>query len=296
MPDEKIQESAWRDEPDALVLSDLQKIGIPRDHERGASLNRRRDVLVVIPVGAYAGDLVFSGNHLRQDEDVLEPELGFSSRSSRLHDLWVGERVEDLRGDLGRQHELEGRVTQEPLNDLPRRTFRSDVSADVHISVKDGAEHRRLLRLRARLSQLPASPALRLQAERRRLLVGEGAAFLPLQDVQRMPGRTSMVETLSTIATMIVGLCPVSATLKTSLGNPVSRATTRLKTESGAREDEMSKQLAGVTVGRLLWPGLPNHLAIFFSGDGGIPCHRSTSQRIAAPLRNNVSISFNSRR
>jgi hypothetical protein len=111
MPDEKIQESAWRDEPDALVLSDLQKIGIPRDHERGASLNRRRDVLVVIGVGAYAGDLVLSGNHLRQDEDVLEPELGFSSRSSSLQDPWVSERVEDLRGDLGREHQLESRVT-----------------------------------------------------------------------------------------------------------------------------------------------------------------------------------------
>ena len=109
--DQKIQESAWRDEPDALVLADFQKIGIPRDDERGAALNRRRDVLVVIRVGAYAGDLVLSRGHLRQDEDVLEPELRFCSRSSSLQDLRVGEGVKDFRGDLGRQHELEGRVT-----------------------------------------------------------------------------------------------------------------------------------------------------------------------------------------
>jgi hypothetical protein len=46
--------------PDAFVLRYLQAIGIPRGHERTASLNRGRDVLVIIRVGADAGPLMLA--------------------------------------------------------------------------------------------------------------------------------------------------------------------------------------------------------------------------------------------
>jgi len=98
---QQIQEGPRSDNPHALVFFDLQKVGIPGYYERGAAFERRSDVLIVIWVGADASHLMFAGNHFRKDEDVLEPQLGFGFRAGSLPDLGVGERVQDLRGDLG---------------------------------------------------------------------------------------------------------------------------------------------------------------------------------------------------
>src|SRR5262245_59523230 len=74
---QQVQELPGRHEPYALMFFDVWEVWVAGDHERRATLDGSGNVLVIVGVRADAGHLVLSGNDLRQDEDVLEPELRF---------------------------------------------------------------------------------------------------------------------------------------------------------------------------------------------------------------------------
>src|SRR5438309_2580853 len=95
------------------MVPDVQEIDISGHNEHGTTLDRCGDVLVIVGVLAHAGDFVLTSDQLRQDEDVLEPQLRINLGASGFSNLRVGESLQHLLDDLGRKDNLVCRLLLE---------------------------------------------------------------------------------------------------------------------------------------------------------------------------------------
>src|ERR1700682_3580232 len=123
------------------MFLESQKSPITGDDEGGASLESRRDVLVVVGVFADPGELLCARNKVRQHDEVLEPELRVSATEHLAH-LGVSQGTQHFVHDGRRDNHLETGVAHKLLDEPARRARRLDDGADVDVRVEDSAEQR----------------------------------------------------------------------------------------------------------------------------------------------------------
>src|SRR6267143_4561045 len=121
------------------MLPEIKKRPIAGHDVRRASLESRGDVLVVVRVLADARELVCARNHVRQHDEILEPELRVRA-TEQLAYLGVRQSAQHFVHDGRRETDLETRVAQKPLDKPARRTCGLDDGADVEVRVRDRAE------------------------------------------------------------------------------------------------------------------------------------------------------------
>src|SRR5438105_3437689 len=169
------------------MFLESQKRLIAGDDVASARLKSRGDVLVVVRVLADAGELLRACNQVGEHDDVLEPQLGVGP-VEQLANFGVGERSQDLIHDGRRDHDLEARITQEPLDQPARRAAWLDDGAEVDVRVEDSAQQG-LLGPAASLAGTLPRRALRFERDLERLLLAQRALFLFLEELQRVPPR-----------------------------------------------------------------------------------------------------------
>ena len=152
------------------MLAEAEKSPIASDDVTCSSLESRSEVLVVVGVVTDSGQLPLR-NDVGQDDDVLEPELRIGAAEKLAH-FPIPKRAQYFVHDGRREHELEARVAEEPLDEPAWRSCGLDDRADVDVRVEDRAEQW-LAGPAAKLPRSLARRALRLQADLECLLLAK---------------------------------------------------------------------------------------------------------------------------
>ena len=150
----------------------------------GASLEGRCDVLVVVGIFADAAELSRADNEIRQDDDVLKPQLPIDV-AKQLANFRIREGSQYLIQDGRREHDLEVRIAQKPLDQSARGAAWLDDGAEVDIRVEHGTQQW-LLGLAA-LAGPFSSRALSLEGDREGSFLAHRTLLLRLEELQRMP-------------------------------------------------------------------------------------------------------------
>src|SRR5947209_6615997 len=128
-----------------------------------AALRCGSQILVIVRVLGNTPDLVSACNEIGQHYDVLEPKPSIDAVEHLTH-LGIGESPHYLVDDLWRNHEVEPRGAQEPLEHLAWSAAGLDDRADVDVRVEDSPEQG-LLDLPASFARPLAGGALRLERD-----------------------------------------------------------------------------------------------------------------------------------
>src|SRR5438128_5824141 len=160
------------------MLLESKKRPIAGDDVGCTPLDGRGDVFVVVRVVADAGKLPRTGNQVRQDDDVLEPQFRVSAAEHFAY-LGVGERTQHFVDDGRREHDFEALVAQKPFDQLARCAAWMDDGADVDVRVENRTDQW-LLGPAPRLAGLLSRRALRLERDLERLFLAHAALLLLL--------------------------------------------------------------------------------------------------------------------
>jgi len=167
------------------VFLDPEQMWIASHHEGRTTFNGRDEVLVIIGIVTQAVERVLASNEISQDDNRLEPGGCIDLWTNVFPNLRVRERPEDFVDDGWRQYDVEYGIAQKPFENLPGRSFRTNRGADVHVGIKNGAEHRSF-RLASGLPHAAPRPLLRFERQVCRLLVGEVASLLLIEKGNRL--------------------------------------------------------------------------------------------------------------